>query len=61
MFLPLFRKENDVKKTKTQKLQLHRETLTALDPQKLEEVGGARPCITSGQTTSDPTPSVCIC
>lgn len=41
------------------KLQLHRETLQALQPRELEEVFGAMPCRTSGTGTSFP--SVCLC
>lgn len=48
-------------KKQVKKLQLRRETVTALDAESLKNVGGARPCMTSGQHTSDPTPSVCIC
>lgn len=50
-----------MKKNVARKLNLHRETLTTLDPQSLEGIAGGRPCQTSSQGTSDPTPSVCIC
>lgn len=48
-------------KKQVKKLQLRRETVTALDAENLKDVAGGRICLTSGQHTSDPTPSVCIC
>jgi natural product precursor len=48
-------------KMQAKKLHLRRETITALDPEDMKDVAGGRICLTSGQHTSDPTPSVCIC
>jgi hypothetical protein len=48
-------------KKQARKLQLRRETVTVLDREELKDVAGGRICLTSGQHTSDPTPSVCIC
>jgi hypothetical protein len=47
------------KKLNAKKLVLHRETLRALDPQVLEDVGGAISCRTGGTGTS--IPSECYC
>lgn len=48
-------------KKQVRKLQLRRETVTALNPEDMKDVAGGRPCVTSGQGTSDPEPSICIC
>lgn len=50
-----------MKKLQPKKLQLRRETVSTLTAEDLEDVAVGRPCITSGQTTSIPLPSVCIC
>lgn len=50
-----------MKKFQPKKLQLRRETVAALETSDLQEVAGGRICLTGGNHTSDPTPSICIC
>lgn len=48
-----------MKKNATFKLQLNRETLRNLEPEKLADVVGGRPCVTSGMGSSEPTCVLC--